>query len=47
MGFGGMTADLGLKPDFFTIGKAIAGGLPVGAFGMTHAVADAIKQRCS
>jgi glutamate-1-semialdehyde 2,1-aminomutase len=40
-----MTADLGLKPDFFTIGKAIAGGVPVGTFGMTHAVADAIKAK--
>jgi glutamate-1-semialdehyde 2,1-aminomutase len=45
VGFGGMTADLGLKPDFFTIGKAIAGGVPVGTFGMTHAVADAIKAK--
>jgi glutamate-1-semialdehyde 2,1-aminomutase len=45
VGFGGMTADLGLKPDFFTIGKAIAGGVPVGTFGMTQDVADAIKAK--
>ena len=45
VGVGGMTAQLGLKPDFFTIGKALAAGIPVGAFGMTQAVADAIKAR--
>lgn len=43
VGAGGMTAQLGLKPDFFTIGKALAAGIPVGTFGMTQAVADAIK----
>jgi glutamate-1-semialdehyde 2,1-aminomutase len=43
VGPGGMTAQLGLKPDFFTIGKALAAGIPVGTFGMTQAVADAIK----
>jgi glutamate-1-semialdehyde 2,1-aminomutase len=45
VGAGGMTAQLGLKPDFFTIGKALAAGIPVGTFGMTQAVADAIKTR--
>jgi glutamate-1-semialdehyde 2,1-aminomutase len=43
VGAGGMTRQLGLKPDFFTIGKALAAGIPVGTFGMTQAVADAIK----
>jgi glutamate-1-semialdehyde 2,1-aminomutase len=43
VGPGGMTAQLGLKPDFFTIGKALAAGIPVGTFGMTQAVANAIK----
>ncbi|MEY4972765.1 MAG: hypothetical protein RL399_722 [Actinomycetota bacterium] len=43
VGPGGMTKQLGLKPDFFTIGKALAAGIPVGTFGMTQAVADAIK----
>jgi glutamate-1-semialdehyde 2,1-aminomutase len=43
-GFGGMTKQLGLKPDFLTIGKAIAGGVPTGTFGMTKAVSDAIKK---
>ena len=33
----------GLKPDFLTIGKAIAGGIPTGTFGMTQAIADSIK----
>jgi glutamate-1-semialdehyde 2,1-aminomutase len=44
VGPGGMTADRGLKPDFLTIGKAIAGGIPTGVFGMTHAIADDIKR---
>ena len=44
VGPGGMTADCGLKPDFLTIGKAIAGGIPTGTFGMTQAIADSIKK---
>jgi glutamate-1-semialdehyde 2,1-aminomutase len=44
VGPGGMTKQLGLKPDFFTIGKALAAGIPVGTFGMSQAVADAIKK---
>ena len=44
VGPGGMTLDLGLKPDFLTIGKAIAGGIPVGTFGMTEDVANSIKK---
>jgi len=44
VGPGGMTADRGLKPDFLTIGKAIAGGIPTGTFGMTQAIADSIKE---
>ena len=46
-GAGGMTALLGLKPDILTIGKAIAGGLPTGTFGMTHDVAARIKDMTS
>lgn len=45
VGSGGMTAALGLKPDFLTIGKAIAGGIPTGTFGMTREVAAAIARR--
>jgi glutamate-1-semialdehyde 2,1-aminomutase len=41
-GPGGMTAQLGLKPDILTIGKAIGGGIPTGTFGMTHDVARRI-----
>jgi glutamate-1-semialdehyde 2,1-aminomutase len=44
-GPGGMTAQLGLKPDFLTIGKAIGGGIPTGTFGMTHEVADQIAKK--
>ena len=44
VGPGGMTADRGLKPDFLTIGKAIAGGIPTGTFGMSTAIADSIKK---
>ncbi len=43
VGPGGMTAKFNLKPDILTIGKAIAGGIPTGTFGMTHDVADRIK----
>jgi glutamate-1-semialdehyde 2,1-aminomutase len=44
VGPGGMTGELGLVPDFLTIGKAIGGGFPTGAFGMSQAVADSIKK---
>ena len=45
VGPGGMTAQLGLKPDFLTIGKAIGGGFPTGAFGMSNEIAQAIKSQ--
>ena len=45
VGPGGMTAQLGLQPDFLTIGKAIGGGFPTGAFGMSAEIAQAIKSR--
>ena len=35
-GPGGYTAAYGLEPDLLTIGKAIGGGVPVGAFGVTE-----------
>jgi glutamate-1-semialdehyde 2,1-aminomutase len=44
VGVGGMTGQLSLSPDFLTIGKAIGGGFPTGAFGMTQQVADSIKK---
>lgn len=45
VGVGGMTEALALRPDFLTIGKAIAGGIPAGTFGMTQEVADAIAAK--
>jgi glutamate-1-semialdehyde 2,1-aminomutase len=45
VGAGGMTADLGLKPDFLTIGKAIGGGIPTGTVGMTREVAASIAAK--
>jgi glutamate-1-semialdehyde 2,1-aminomutase len=42
-GPGGMTARDGLRPDIFVIGKSIAGGVPIGAFGITHEVAAMIE----
>jgi glutamate-1-semialdehyde 2,1-aminomutase len=34
-GPGGCTAAWGLRPDMVTIGKAIAGGMPIGAYGVS------------
>jgi glutamate-1-semialdehyde 2,1-aminomutase len=42
-GPGGCTARWGLRPDIVTIGKAIGGGIPAGAFGMSREVADRIS----
>jgi glutamate-1-semialdehyde 2,1-aminomutase len=41
-GPGGCTAAWGLRPDLVTIGKAIAGGIPIGAYGVTAEVGDRI-----
>jgi len=41
-GPGGATAAWGLVPDIVTMGKAIAGGIPIGAFGMRAEVAERI-----
>ncbi|MDX6396762.1 MAG: glutamate-semialdehyde -aminomutase [Gaiellaceae bacterium] len=38
-GPGGYTAAHGLEPDLLTIGKAIGGGVPVGAFGVSEELA--------
>jgi glutamate-1-semialdehyde 2,1-aminomutase len=37
--YGGMSGELGLAPDMLTIGKSIAAGVPLGAYGMTAEVA--------
>jgi glutamate-1-semialdehyde 2,1-aminomutase len=39
-GPGGCTRAWGLEPDMFTIGKAIASGVPAGALGLSEAVAQ-------
>jgi glutamate-1-semialdehyde 2,1-aminomutase len=41
-GPGGCTAAWGLRPDVVTLGKAIAGGIPIGAYGVTADVAARI-----
>ncbi len=43
-GPGGYTGAHGLEPDVLTMGKAIAGGIPAGAFGMTEDVAARIAR---
>ena len=39
-GPGGCTAAWGLEPDLLVVGKPIAGGVPLAAYGMTQQVAD-------
>lgn len=41
-GPGGCTAAWGLEPDIVTLGKAIAGGIPIGAYGLSAELADRI-----
>jgi len=45
VGPGGMTALHGLMPDILTIGKAIAGGIPTGTFGMRAEIAARIQAK--
>ncbi len=42
-GPGGYTAVAGLEPDFMTIGKSIAGGVPIGAYGFTDEIGQRVK----
>jgi glutamate-1-semialdehyde 2,1-aminomutase len=44
-GPGGCTRAWGLAPDMVTIGKAIAGGIPIGAYGLSDEVAQQIAKR--
>jgi glutamate-1-semialdehyde 2,1-aminomutase len=44
-GPGGATAAWGLDPDVLTIGKAIGGGIPVGAYGLSAELADLLLGR--
>jgi glutamate-1-semialdehyde aminotransferase len=43
-GPGGMIAELGLEPDAVVLGKTIGGGIPAGAYGMTHEFARAVRE---
>jgi len=44
-GPGGCTAAWGLDPDVVTMGKAIAGGIPIGAFGLRADLAERVLAR--
>ena len=44
-GPGGCTKAWGLEPDLVTVGKAIAGGIPAGAYGMSAELADRLQAR--
>jgi glutamate-1-semialdehyde 2,1-aminomutase len=42
-GPGGYTAAHGLEPDLITVGKPIAGGIPIGAYGFTEEVGERVR----
>ena len=44
-GPGGLTVRWGLQPDVLVMGKSIAGGVPIGAYGMTETVASTLAHR--
>lgn len=44
-GLGGYTGVHGLSPDIFVVGKAVAGGMPVAAWGIAPALADQLAAR--
>jgi glutamate-1-semialdehyde aminotransferase len=44
VGPGGLTRRWELKPDFVTVGKSIAAGVPLGAYGMTEDVAEVLQR---
>jgi glutamate-1-semialdehyde 2,1-aminomutase len=46
-GPGGLTARWGLEPDLLVLGKSISSGIPLGAYGMTAAVADVLERPAS
>ncbi len=43
-GPGGMIAEDDLHPDAVVLGKSIGGGIPAGAYGMTHEFATAVRE---
>ena len=44
-GYGGMTLRDHLEPDVFVIGKAIAGGIPTGTYGLSASLAEKVLSR--
>ena len=44
-GPGGCTQAWGLRPDLVTLGKSFAGGVPIGAYGLSAAVAERLAAR--
>jgi len=44
-GIGGYTAEYGLEPDIITMGKPLASGVPVAAFGISQYVADKVMTK--
>jgi glutamate-1-semialdehyde 2,1-aminomutase len=44
-GPGGMTAESKVAPDIVTIGKALGGGIPIGGYGLTDALANGLLAR--
>lgn len=44
-GPGGYTASYGLEPDFFTLGKPLAGGVPAAVYGFTEEVSQAFATK--
>jgi glutamate-1-semialdehyde 2,1-aminomutase len=46
-GPGGYTGEHGLKPDFLTCGKPLAGGIPAGVYGFTNEAAEAFWSKLS
>ena len=44
-GWGGMTTRDNLEPDVFVIGKAIAGGIPTGTYGLSEEFAKRVLER--
>jgi glutamate-1-semialdehyde 2,1-aminomutase len=43
-GYGGYTRMHNLKPDFFTLGKPVAGGIPCSVFGFTAEMAERMRK---
>jgi len=42
--YGGLSREFGLEPDLLVVGKSIAAGVPLGAYGMTDTVAALIRR---